>query len=632
MPSLTLNHITSMLGTYVEPNGDFKASLNQVMARLHNIGTYRDLTVQYSLPVVDGCITLPDDADSVLHTMVDGHPAPVRSMWHDFKSVGSTGADLTWGLIDSGFSPTMRLLPDSGITQLFVVPFGPYADSRVFDSDDGEEIVVRASGSGGISEGKPEVDYYLSPVIERPFEEGAPNIPQTLAMVISETTSPNYNGLVPLIGIYNGRECFSTDPDALADPSLQPDGIYATAIYYDGVKWVVKHTEYKAEAPYPPPTIIFEEQINGLYVTGGPETVTAWFGGNPTLTRSLDNPPQGEYVGQQLRWEQITAGTYRTYVWNGSEWEELISPNPEVIRPFNLGDPNLIPMSMIVTGELTDGTAEIPVPVIIPLALVGLDGFPAYDDPGFAEINPINPSGFELIAGSGGWFSTSDVTLPSLADWSDSATAPATGTPIVTAGPIFQGAFIGQQLRWEQSVAGTFRSYVWNGSAWDELTTSTVPNDGPTQILIDFPQTITNTQSIRYEGLVISYALLTDRDDINSAVAVVGPDSGVTRYRRFRLNRATDGVTVVHVLCKRAFRPLIHGDDIAHIGNIGAIKHGLLARIAEDNADIERSEYHWQRCSLLLEEEANSTKGAALPRLNVDPFGTGMQNRIYQSY
>jgi hypothetical protein len=173
---------------------------------------------------------------------------------------------------------------------------------------------------------------------------------------------------------------------------------------------------------------------------------------------------------------------------------------------------------------------------------------------------------------------------------------------------------------------------VWNGSAWDELTTSTVPNDGPTQILIDFPQTITNTQSIRYEGLIISYALLTDRDDINSAVAVVGPDSGVTRYRRFRLNRATDGVTVVHVLCKRAFRPLIHGDDIAHIGNIGAIKHGLLARIAEDNADIERSEYHWQRCSLLLEEEANSTKGAALPRLNVDPFGTGMQNRIYQSY
>ena len=291
-------------------------------------------------------------------------------------------------------------------------------------------------------------------------------------------------------------------------------------------------------------------------------------------------------------------------------------------------------MSMIVTGELTsDGTAEIPVPVIIPLALVGLDGFPAYDDPGIAEINALELGGFELIIGGlASWVSSDDQLLPSLADWEDSAVSPATGTPTVTAGPIFQGAFIGQQLRWEQSVAGTFRSYVWDGSAWDELTTSTVPNDGPTQILIDFPQTITNTQSIRYEGLIISYALLTDRDDIGSAVAVVGPDSGVTRYRRFRLNRATDGVTVVHVLCKRAFRPLIHGDDIAHIGNIGAIKHGLLARIAEDNADIERSEYHWQRCSLLLEEEANSTKGAALPRLNVDPFGTGMQNRIYQSY
>jgi len=621
MPSLTLNHITSMLGTYVEPNGDFKASLNQVMARLHNIGTYRDLTVQYSLPVVDGCVTLPDDADSVLHTMVDGHPAPVRSMWHDFKSVGSTGADLTWGLIDSGFSPTMRLLPDSGITQLFVVPFGPYADSRVFDSDDGEEIVVRASGSGGVSEGKPEVDYYLSPVIERSFEEGDPNL-RTLTVAGSLTDGAVAVAIPTLyqVGESGGKPQYL---DTLSQPQ---DAVRLFWQTQEGGRWVLSYSDGGVDAQWTSSQNVATPDLATLWAPTNPAT------GTPIVT--AEPVPQGEYVGQQLRWEQITAGTYRTYVWNGSEWEELISPNPEVIRPFNLGDPNLIPMSMIVTGELTsDGTAEIPVPIVFGLGGVSAEGKPSYGNENFGYITYQDEQwemNFELIGAI--FASIDDDLLPSLADWSDSAVSPATGTPTVTAGPIFQGAFIGQQLRWEQSVAGTFRSYVWNGIAWDELTTSTVPNDGPTQILIDFPQTITNTQSIRYEGLIISYALLTDRDDIGSAVAVVGPDSGVTRYRRFRLNRATDGVTVVHVLCKRAFRPLIHGDDIAHIGNIGAIKHGLLARIAEDNADIERSEYHWQRCSLLLEEEANSTKGAALPRLNVDPFGTGMQNRIYQSY
>jgi len=311
MPSLTLNHMTSLLGTYIEPDGDFKASLNQVLARIYNMGTYRDLTVQYSLPVVNGCITLPDDADAVLHTMVDGHPAPVRSMWHDFKAIGfGFGADLTWGLIDSGFSPTLQSLPEAGITELTVLPYGPYATTRVFNSNDGEEIVIRASNSAGI----------------------------------------------------------------------------------------------------------FESAVNNT------------------------------------------------------------------------------------TKKIT------------------------------------------------------------------------------------------------------------------------------------FASPVTNIESIRFEGLLISYALVTNASDLGTAYAEVGPASGVTRYRRFRLNRSTDGVTTVHVLCKRAFQPLSGDNDIVYVGNVGALKHGLLARIAEDGADIERAEYHWQRCTLLLEEEANSSRGAALPRLNIDPFGTGMQNKLYQNY
>lgn len=86
---MTLAQVTDTLGSYIEPGGNFMASLNQVLSRLYGIGTYRDLTVQYSLPVIDGAVTLPDDAASILHTMVDGFPVPVRSLWHDFKSVGT---------------------------------------------------------------------------------------------------------------------------------------------------------------------------------------------------------------------------------------------------------------------------------------------------------------------------------------------------------------------------------------------------------------------------------------------------------------------------------------------------------------------------------------------------------------
>ena len=93
-----------------------------------------------------------------------------------------------------------------------------------------------------------------------------------------------------------------------------------------------------------------------------------------------------------------------------------------------------------------------------------------------------------------------------------------------------------------------------------------------------------------------------------------------------------DGETVVHVLCKRAFIPLREDADTIFVENLGALKHGLLARIADDNADIERAQYHWQQCMLHLEEEASATRGAAIPKLNLDPYGTGNLNRLQQMY
>jgi hypothetical protein len=311
MPAITLLQARQILGTYIEPDGDFTASLNQVVARLMSGGTYRDLTVQYSLPLVDGVITLPDDADSILHAMADGYPTPIRSLWHDFKSIGMN-SNVPFGFVDSGFWPTV---------------------------------------------------------------------------------------------------------------------------------W------FPAE---PTSNICIESLVASGY-------------------------PYSEDSGERIR----------------------------------------------IEGNATDSIVKV----------VGV-----LDD-----------------------------TIPS---------APA----------------------------------------------------------FTFSDPIAYVTSLSFDGLLGRYALRTTAGDESTTIAVVGPDSGVTRYRKFRLSPCPTEAPVVHVLCKRAFIPLSSENDVLPVSNLSALKHGLLGRISEDNADIERSRFHWGQAVAALEEEAGSTMGAAVPRLNVDPFGTGGRDQIVNLY
>lgn len=312
MATTTYNTISGILEDYVEPDGDLMNSLNQVLDRIYGMGIYRDLTVQHSLEVIDAGVTLPDDSDSILFTVVNSYPVPVRSLWHDFKSVGSANAtDMSWGLIDSGFWPTLKLLPDAGLTTLYVVPAKETADSTAIDTTIGEQITITAQDSDGV---------------------------------------------------------------------------------------------------------VYEASVG-------------------------------------------------------------------------------------------------------------------------AGLNTII-----------------------------------------------------------------------------------------------FPSTVTQVNQIKFDALLYRYDIRTDAADADTTIATLGPDSGVTRFRRYRLNRSTDGQTVVHVLCKRAFIPVRNGDDVVYVDNVGALKHGLLGRIAEDNADLERAQFHWNECQRLLEDEANSSRGAAIPTLKVDPFGTSGQANLRTIY
>ena len=107
-------------------------------------------------------------------------------------------------------------------------------------------------------------------------------------------------------------------------------------------------------------------------------------------------------------------------------------------------------------------------------------------------------------------------------------------------------------------------------------------------------------------------------------LADVQESNKVSRFRRYRLNNNVS-LTVtktMRLLVKRKFKTLINSYDPVYPSNLNAIKHALLGTVAEDNADIERANYHWAICKQLLDEELDAYRGAAKPTIIFDPSGS----------
>lgn len=100
-----------------------------------------------------------------------------------------------------------------------------------------------------------------------------------------------------------------------------------------------------------------------------------------------------------------------------------------------------------------------------------------------------------------------------------------------------------------------------------------------------------------------------------------GRGEDVSRYRRFRFNNENSQVKNVLLLLKKRFYPLLNSSDIVPLSNINVVKHALLATVAEDNSDIERANFHWGMCKLILEEEKDAYRGMVKPKVNLDPTG-----------
>lgn len=180
---------------------------------------------------------------------------------------------------------------------------------------------------------------------------------------------------------------------------------------------------------------------------------------------------------------------------------------------------------------------------------------------------------------------------------------------------------------------------------------TTLPNDGYVHVVYEresgatsnYTYDISNAASmlsphtdirkvveVRFEGIPVNVRLV-GTDGTYTYTLAEGRGDFVARYRRFRTSEPNNGDTQkVFLLLKRAFLPLMDESDIVYLGNVNAIKCAILATTAEDNADIERSGYHWQVCRQLLEEEKDASRGGARQVFTIDPYsGNGTPYNMY---
>lgn len=165
-------------------------------------------------------------------------------------------------------------------------------------------------------------------------------------------------------------------------------------------------------------------------------------------------------------------------------------------------------------------------------------------------------------------------------------------------------------------------------TAAEKIVTATL--GGGATATLTFATGVVLLKSIVASNMPRSIELRTDAADAETNVATVLPLSDVVRYRRYRIANPLDN-TFAYILGKRGWVNVAISSDVVYLGNLAAWKHALLAKVAEDNADIERAEYHWGKCQRILEDEREAQRGAAQPVLRIDLYGgaaRGLHNVI----
>jgi hypothetical protein len=186
----------------------------------------------------------------------------------------------------------------------------------------------------------------------------------------------------------------------------------------------------------------------------------------------------------------------------------------------------------------------------------------------------------------------------------------------------------------ETSIPRTSTNFIsitgLNSSSSAELQTYTPSFDTIQSSNITSTLEFTSITEIRNGDSSLSSPVMVSAVNVNNTseileLATVQEANKVNAYRRYRMgnNASNTNKKTMRLLVKRSFTPLINSYDVVRPSNLNALKHGLLGSVAEDNADLERANYHWGVCKQLLEEEQDAYRGAAKPVIKFDPSGSG---------
>jgi len=140
--------------------------------------------------------------------------------------------------------------------------------------------------------------------------------------------------------------------------------------------------------------------------------------------------------------------------------------------------------------------------------------------------------------------------------------------------------------------------------------------------------TITSISEIRVGTVELSAPVKLTWEETGSSTSLVAANNlrqknQVTRYRRYRISNDNSDTMQIRALLKRKFEKLIDTTDVVYVSSLDTIKHAMLGSTAEENADLERANYHWSVCRALLEEQLDATRGAAKPAVHFAPAGIG---------
>ena len=163
--------------------------------------------------------------------------------------------------------------------------------------------------------------------------------------------------------------------------------------------------------------------------------------------------------------------------------------------------------------------------------------------------------------------------------------------------------FSNPDTRVDNADGGKFDLVVTGGSSTPITTTTT---------------DITSISEIRVGETKLSLPVKILFEDTASGAHLTAADdlqfpNEVTRYRRYRISNDGDDTISIRCLLKRKFKPFVAQSDVVFLSSLPAIKHALLGNIAEDNADLERANYHWGVCQKLLDQQLDASRGAAKP-------------------